>query len=117
MNLSEAQKKQIIWENQMYDQAMAIEEPQKPHGPCEDHVQLFDATRAAEQARACAVCWTCPMIAHCLREALDNRDPWGIWGGMLPRERARVHQRRLGRQFSVYRFIYGADEPGLEDAA
>lgn len=30
----------------------------------------------------------CPVRAKCLAYALDNREPWGVWGGKGERERA-----------------------------
>jgi WhiB family redox-sensing transcriptional regulator len=45
------------------------------------------------EKRAKAICVTCPVREACLREALEMRDPWGIWGGTLPWERERVAHR------------------------
>ncbi len=33
------------------------------------------------------VCAACPIRAACLQRALDLREPWGMWGGLTPRER------------------------------
>lgn len=40
-----------------------------------------------EQRLAKVVCQRCPVIAECLADALDNRTPFGVWGGMTERER------------------------------
>ena len=44
--------------------------------------------RAKHEARAKAVCEACPVITQCRQYALDAAEPYGIWGGMNPLERA-----------------------------
>lgn len=47
-------------------------------------------------ARRCrAICADCPVRRRCLAAALVNAEPWGIWGGLDPDERA-VLARSLG---------------------
>ena len=46
------------------------------------------------QHDAKAVCKTCPVLAQCLAEALDNRTEFGVWGGMTERERRALLRRR-----------------------
>lgn len=41
-----------------------------------------------------SVCRTCPVVAECLAEALDQRAEFGVWGGMTPRERRALLRRR-----------------------
>ena len=36
---------------------------------------------AVEQRRILELCATCPVRLNCLAEALDDRIPWGVWGG------------------------------------
>lgn len=36
------------------------------------------------------MCETCPVRAHCLSFAVAHRIPYGVWGGMSERERARI---------------------------
>lgn len=36
---------------------------------------------------AVAVCNICPVKESCLDFALRNREEYGVWGGMLPKER------------------------------
>ncbi len=43
--------------------------------------------RGAAQQGAKVICQTCPVIAECLADALDNRTEYGVWGGMTERER------------------------------
>ena len=40
------------------------------------------AVKAAKQ-----ICRDCPVIAECAAWARDTKEPFGIWGGMTPRER------------------------------
>jgi WhiB family redox-sensing transcriptional regulator len=44
--------------------------------------------RARDEARAKAVCEVCPVLTQCRQYALDAAEPYGIWGGMTPLERA-----------------------------
>lgn len=36
------------------------------------------------------ICGRCDVAIECLDEALKMREPWGIWGGLTPKERARL---------------------------
>ena len=47
-----------------------------------------------EQRAAKALCKGCPVIAECLADALDNRTPFGVWGGMTERERRALLRAR-----------------------
>jgi WhiB family redox-sensing transcriptional regulator len=44
---------------------------------------LFFAESPADVERAKALCLDCPLRRSCLAEALDRREPWGVWGGEL----------------------------------
>jgi len=50
--------------------------------------------RGAAQQLAKQVCMSCPVIAECLADALDNRTEFGVWGGMTERERRALLKRR-----------------------
>jgi hypothetical protein len=58
------------------------------HAACRDTTwEWIDPTPAdVEQCRA--VCAVCPVRQSCLTTALTNAEPWGIWGGTDPAERA-----------------------------
>ena len=36
------------------------------------------------------LCEGCPVMTECLQYALDNREPWGVWGGTSERDRRRM---------------------------
>ena len=44
---------------------------------------LFFAESPIDVERAKALCLDCPLRVSCLSEALDRREPWGVWGGEL----------------------------------
>jgi WhiB family redox-sensing transcriptional regulator len=46
----------------------------------------------AREARK--VCRGCEIRFPCLQWALDNAEPWGIWGGLTEVERRRITGRR-----------------------
>lgn len=52
------------------------------------------SVRRREQ-KAKAVCARCPVIRECLKTALANNEPYGVWGGMSVEERFRL-QADLG---------------------
>jgi WhiB family redox-sensing transcriptional regulator len=49
--------------------------------------------RARHEARAKSVCEACPVLTQCRQYALDGAEPYGIWGGMTPLERAMLTLR------------------------
>lgn len=61
---------------------------------CADHwadLDWIDPTPS--QARRCrALCAGCPVRRTCLITALTAAEPWGIWGGLDPTERAVLAQ-------------------------
>jgi len=58
----------------------------------QDPEALFVRGKAQHDAKA--VCKTCPVLAQCLAEALDNRTEFGVWGGMTERERRALLRKR-----------------------
>jgi WhiB family redox-sensing transcriptional regulator len=44
--------------------------------------------KQSREERAKAACRACPVRADCLAHALAVHEPYGIWGGLTPRERA-----------------------------
>jgi len=37
-----------------------------------------------------AICAGCPIIADCRQEALTNREPYGVWGGLTEDDREEI---------------------------
>lgn len=59
---------------------------------------LFFSEDLLDIARAKHVCSTCPVRTPCLEDALERREPWGVWGGeLLVNGRVLAHKRRRGR--------------------
>lgn len=71
--------------------------------------------RGAAQQQAKQVCMSCPVIAECLADALDNRTEFGVWGGMTERERRALLKRRPG--VASWRALFEADRMRQENPA
>jgi WhiB family transcriptional regulator, redox-sensing transcriptional regulator len=46
-------------------------------------------------APAKQICAQCPVTAECLEWALENRERYGVWGGVSERERRRLLRSRV----------------------
>ncbi len=44
--------------------------------------------RLARERGAKTLCSRCPVIEQCLEHALRVKEPYGVWGGLTPGERA-----------------------------
>ena len=55
--------------------------------------------KRTREARAKAICATCPVIAQCLDWALSVGEPYGVWGGLSAAERHEV--RAESRQLAI----------------
>ncbi len=44
-----------------------------------------------------AICAVCPVRVKCLDHALEKKERWGVWGGLIPIERLRI-ERKWRRQ-------------------
>lgn len=72
------------------------------HASCRQHdPELFfaldgerAAARAEREAKAKAICETCPVRRPCLDQALAGGEKHGIWGGTSEEERAALVRRR-----------------------
>ncbi|MFJ6095663.1 WhiB family transcriptional regulator [Williamsia muralis] len=47
------------------------------------------------EARAKSLCHRCPVLTECRDHALETGEPYGVWGGTTPRERALIRHRTL----------------------
>lgn len=65
--------------------ASVLESPQlgEVDIPCRMEPDLFFAESPAEVEDAKAICGACPIREQCLADALERREPWGVWGGQL----------------------------------
>lgn len=63
-----------------------------PDRACEGmDTELFDDLGFAQRINwAKAICATCPVKAQCLELAIENAEPWGVWGGFTTLERDRL---------------------------
>lgn len=50
---------------------------------CKGSTELFYSSERADMKRAKAVCGTCPVATQCLDTAITNREPAGVWGGVV----------------------------------
>lgn len=58
---------------------------------CLDRFDLDWIDPAPEHTRLCRLlCVGCPVRRECLATALISGEPWGIWGGLDPDERAEL---------------------------
>lgn len=45
-----------------------------------------------------SICARCPIVGECLENALDNRERFGIWGGLDENERNALLRKRAARK-------------------
>jgi WhiB family transcriptional regulator, redox-sensing transcriptional regulator len=69
--------------------------------PCTEDPELFFAELPQDVEQAKALCRECRARLACLADALERREPWGVWGGELlfrgaivPRKRPRGRPRK-----------------------
>jgi hypothetical protein len=53
------------------------------------------------------VCEPCPVRDECLEYALDNREPFGVWGGLSTRERDTLEGWKYGDPLPRIRYTVG----------
>lgn len=65
------------------------------HDPELWHIGGSDMDAQADRAEAKRICLTrCPVVIECRRTALDNREEWGVWGGLDSDERRALLRKR-----------------------
>jgi WhiB family transcriptional regulator, redox-sensing transcriptional regulator len=65
-----------------------------PDLPCRAEPELFFAEHPADLERARELCGRCPVRVACLARALQNREPWGVWGGEILHRGAIIADKR-----------------------
>ena len=50
----------------------------------------FFPSQGESPKRAKLICGSCPVTTECLTYALENREPYGVWGGTTERERDQI---------------------------
>lgn len=67
----------------------------KLQGSCRGlDADLFFPDRGASTRLAKSVCRKCPVQEECLEYAVNNREKFGIWGGLSERERRAIRKKR-----------------------
>jgi len=56
--------------------------------------ELWFPDTGGRSPQAKAICGLCAVSQQCLETALDNREPYGIWGGLSADERKKLRTRR-----------------------
>lgn len=60
--------------------------------------RFFFSEDLYEIARAKAICAKCTQQEVCLQAALENREPWGVWGGeLISNGHIVLNKRKRGR--------------------
>lgn len=64
-----------------------------------EDTEIFFASSATGAGRADirhakVICWQCPSMQACGQWAIDNRVPFGVWGGVSEAERRALLRRR-----------------------
>ena len=54
--------------------------------------EWFPEPEATSTSTARAICARCEVRLDCLNYALDNNEPYGVWGGFGPAERRRLRR-------------------------
>jgi WhiB family redox-sensing transcriptional regulator len=64
-------------------------------------IEIFFVERGQSTREAKEICASCAVKTECLEDALSNKydtDMFGIFGGLSPRERRKVRQKRAKEQ-------------------
>lgn len=79
----------------------------REHAACVGKTHLYygaagesGATRQRREARAHAICMTCPVLAECLADGAD--DQHGYRAGLAPEERSRDRRPQTGGRRPIY---------------
>lgn len=90
------------WRREAYCAALTSEDGLHPD-------DWFQEEHTAISAIATAACFSCPVRKQCLKDACDNKEPHGIWGG-LP------FSIRQGKAHSILKLVDLPDPYETEDS-
>jgi WhiB family redox-sensing transcriptional regulator len=76
-----------LWSGTSYD--FLVTPPQWSEGAvcAQTDPEVFYPDKGGSTTAAKRICRGCPVMAECLQYAVDNRETFGVWGGLSPRER------------------------------
>lgn len=63
---------------------------------CQIDPESFFPEKGGSSRRAKEICMSCPVRPTCLQTALENQEPFGVWGGLSAQERRDLLQERGG---------------------
>lgn len=65
-------------------------------GACKggEHHELFFSEQPTDLAAAQRICSSCPVRVGCLAGALERREEWGVWGGVIFWDGEAYHRKR-----------------------
>jgi WhiB family transcriptional regulator, redox-sensing transcriptional regulator len=67
------------------------ERPWAVFAACKDEQgMIFFPQTKDEEAKALAICATCPVIEDCLDRALEMNERFGVWGGTTEKQRRKL---------------------------
>lgn len=86
-----------------------------PELPDDDGTAGYTAEQYREAyGPAKEICATCPVQIRCLEHALDKKERWGVWGGLIPIERLRIERKWRRQRLRVRRASEGHEGPYIE---
>ena len=57
-------------------------------------IDIFFSLDEDDQRQALELCQACPVREQCLRDAIEHREMYGIWGGMQESDRRSIIRER-----------------------
>ena len=71
-----------------------VGQPWRREASCKDKdPDIFFPGQSESNHRAIAICSDCPVRIDCLEYAIETKESFGIWGGLLPQDRAYVREQ------------------------
>lgn len=79
--------------------------------------ELFYPEKGGSATDAKRLCGLCPVTEECLRDALDNNEEHGVWGGLTRTERERLRSTEGAVVASASRVLRDRHDPAVIAAA